>query len=221
MIDRPTARVILLDHEGRVLLFQLADPNVAEPDSPHESLRRGLFWCTPGGGVEPGETHEEAARRELWKETGITNVQLGPRVFTREKTWTFPTPPSSTSANATSSPVPQTPPSPSPTTPTSNAAPTAPTAGGPSPTSTLPPRLSSQTAPPTSCAIAVPVLPSPSPSFRACRGICLSLETPPREGKCFDKLGMTGGAVHLAPLQSHLRRGLISADELRGPNAAE
>lgn len=90
MIDRPTARLILLDDAGRVLLFQFEDLNFAEPDSRHESLRRGFFWCTPGGVVEPGETHEEAARRELWEETGITNVDLGPCLFTREKTMAFP-----------------------------------------------------------------------------------------------------------------------------------
>ncbi|MGH2557875.1 MAG: NUDIX domain-containing protein [Thermomicrobiales bacterium] len=74
MIDRPIARLILLDDAGRVLLFQFEDLNFAEPDSRHESLQRGFFWCTPGGGVEPGETHEEAARRELWEETGITTA---------------------------------------------------------------------------------------------------------------------------------------------------
>ena len=39
-------------------------------------------WALPGGFVEPEETVETAARRELWEETGIENVpvrQIGAR----------------------------------------------------------------------------------------------------------------------------------------------
>lgn len=57
--ERPAARIILLDGAGRVLLFRF-DPDDRPP-----------FWCTPGGAVEPGESYEAAARRELAEETGI------------------------------------------------------------------------------------------------------------------------------------------------------
>ena len=40
-------------------------------------------WITPGGGLLPGENYEEAARRELWEETGISDIELGPWVWAR------------------------------------------------------------------------------------------------------------------------------------------
>lgn len=79
-VDRPTARVLLLDERGRTLLF-----TVEEPDE--ETGKR--FWFPPGGGVEPGETHEEAARRELMEETGIDHPP-GPCIWVREPhVWYF------------------------------------------------------------------------------------------------------------------------------------
>lgn len=79
---RPTARVILLDPAGRVLLFRT---------SPDFGPRRRVFWFTPGGGVEAGESYAEAAARELREETGIADARLGPCVWLREHTsgpWT-------------------------------------------------------------------------------------------------------------------------------------
>lgn len=69
-VARPAARILLLDRAGRVLLFRF-DPADRPP-----------FWCTPGGAVDPGESYEDAARRELWEETGI-RAEPGPEVTQR------------------------------------------------------------------------------------------------------------------------------------------
>lgn len=73
VLDRVVGRVILLDPEGRVLLFHGFEPR--HPESP--------WWYTPGGGVEPGETPQLAAARELFEETGliVEPASLGEHVF--------------------------------------------------------------------------------------------------------------------------------------------
>jgi 8-oxo-dGTP pyrophosphatase MutT (NUDIX family) len=69
---RPAARILLVDGAGRVLLFRFTPEDGRPP-----------FWCTVGGAVDPGESYEQAARRELYEETGII-AEPGAEVFRRE-----------------------------------------------------------------------------------------------------------------------------------------
>lgn len=69
--QRSCARLLILDPDGRLLLFR------------YEDGREQPFWATPGGQLLPGETFEQAAARELAEETGFA-APIGPPVRTRE-----------------------------------------------------------------------------------------------------------------------------------------
>jgi 8-oxo-dGTP pyrophosphatase MutT (NUDIX family) len=73
---RRAGRVILLDENDRLLLARF------EYGGKH-------WWTAPGGGLDDGETHEQAARREITEETGHVLGQLGPWVWTREHVFRF------------------------------------------------------------------------------------------------------------------------------------
>ncbi|MBX3490442.1 NUDIX domain-containing protein [Parvibaculum sp.] len=81
MRPRPTARVLLFDTTNRLLLIRMHDPAVGGADG---AVLRDAYWVTIGGEIEPGETPEEAARRELAEETGLTDARLGPNVWYTE-----------------------------------------------------------------------------------------------------------------------------------------
>lgn len=69
----------MIDAQQRLLLLRGADP--ARP--------KFAIWHAPGGGVEPGESDEQAGRRELFEETGLRADELGPVVWTRRLQFSF------------------------------------------------------------------------------------------------------------------------------------
>ena len=68
---RPAVRALMLDADNRVLLTRF--------DWPHKSV-----WAPPGGGIEEGETLEQAIEREIVEETGLETFDLGPCIWVRE-----------------------------------------------------------------------------------------------------------------------------------------
>ncbi|WP_340645132.1 NUDIX domain-containing protein [Phenylobacterium sp.] len=80
MRERLTARVLLFDPQGNILLVRGRASEAADARS---------FWFTVGGGVDPGESLEAGALREIAEETGFTNVKLGPVVWLRASVFTL------------------------------------------------------------------------------------------------------------------------------------
>jgi 8-oxo-dGTP diphosphatase len=68
VIERRVAVVLLVDPQGRILM-QHRDRNAKV--SPTQ-------WAFPGGRIEPGETPDAAARREVLEETGLVIPEVEP-----------------------------------------------------------------------------------------------------------------------------------------------
>jgi 8-oxo-dGTP diphosphatase len=81
MIERPSARLILLDSQDRLFLFRVHNPAVFDPADPFLDP----FWVMVGGLVDPGEDYAQTAVREAREETGLVlNGDLR-WVWTRER----------------------------------------------------------------------------------------------------------------------------------------
>ena len=72
---RHVARGIVLDPDDRILLIAYASVHATGPDGAPLT-----FWFMPGGGLEPGEDHVTACRRELGEEIGRADAEIGRHV---------------------------------------------------------------------------------------------------------------------------------------------
>lgn len=73
---RDIARALVFDPQDRLLLIAY---EASRPVDPTVSESR-TFWFMPGGGLEPGEDHVSACRRELEEEIGVADAPIGPQV---------------------------------------------------------------------------------------------------------------------------------------------
>ena len=68
---RQSIRALLVDDTGRTLLIRYGN-------------EYAMWWVSPGGGKEPGETDEQTLRRELAEELGLDEFEIGPVVWNEE-----------------------------------------------------------------------------------------------------------------------------------------
>jgi 8-oxo-dGTP pyrophosphatase MutT (NUDIX family) len=76
VVERRAVRALVLTPQREVLLMRIHAPEGSES-----------FWITPGGGMEPDETPEQALRRELAEELGLADFEIGPPVWRRHHTF--------------------------------------------------------------------------------------------------------------------------------------
>jgi 8-oxo-dGTP pyrophosphatase MutT (NUDIX family) len=76
IIEREAARALILTPADEILLMRVRAPDPSD-----------FFWIAPGGGIEAGETDEQALRRELREERGLANFILGPILWRRRHTF--------------------------------------------------------------------------------------------------------------------------------------
>lgn len=76
---RLTVRGIVVNKKsGKFLLIKYVD----KKSESTTNLEEG-FWVMPGGGVEEGETFQEALSREIYEETGISQIEISKCILSR------------------------------------------------------------------------------------------------------------------------------------------
>lgn len=75
IVERRAVRALILTPDREILLFRLRPP------------KGDCFWIAPGGGLDAGETVEQALRRELFEELRLVDFTIGALVWRRHHTF--------------------------------------------------------------------------------------------------------------------------------------
>ncbi|HEY3507976.1 NUDIX domain-containing protein [Kribbella sp. NPDC051137] len=73
---RQAVKLLLLDPDDRLLLIQSRNTDTT-------------YWYPVGGGIEPGESLQQAASREAYEETGLRDLPTGVHVWRRDHTYEY------------------------------------------------------------------------------------------------------------------------------------
>jgi len=77
---RKSSRAIILNKKKQMFLFQYQFDYLADDEA---------IWITPGGGLEVGESFDDALKRELYEELGIQLKQSYKQVYYRNPIYTL------------------------------------------------------------------------------------------------------------------------------------
>lgn len=80
MVTRKSSRAIIINRNHEIFLFKYN----------FDYLSYGkAIWITPGGGLEDGESFDEALKRELYEELGIQLNQYHKQIYYRNPIYTL------------------------------------------------------------------------------------------------------------------------------------
>lgn len=77
---RKSSRAIVLNKKNEIFLFQYMFDYLEDCKA---------IWITPGGGLEEGESVEDALKRELFEELGVQIKEKCPEVYYRNPVYTL------------------------------------------------------------------------------------------------------------------------------------
>lgn len=77
---RKSSRAIVLNKNNEIFLFQYRFDYLDDSK---------LIWITPGGGLDEGESFDDALKRELFEELGVQITESCPEIYFRNPLYTM------------------------------------------------------------------------------------------------------------------------------------